>query len=214
MSTFSIGNELDEEDDEPEESKGQEYQDSIKSTYQVGLIVERFQLIALDSLLHTKVSKEQVVSIFQQLLKIFVVAESAKAFQGNLKPSRIFVQEGKNIKLSFFGLAKLCNMRKFRQDELAYLSPKLQEVQESNIRDKFNSKDDVYAVGKVLGKFILGDEQEITQETLAEKKDEFGEGLISLVQLMIQDKEEYRPNFETLSQLAESKLAEEGKLDG
>jgi len=37
------------------------------------------------------------------------------------------------------------------------------------------------------------------------KKEEFGEDLVEIVSLMIQEKEEYRPDFKTLSQLVESK---------
>lgn len=37
------------------------------------------------------------------------------------------------------------------------------------------------------------------------KKEEFGEDLVEIVSLMIQEKEEYRPDFKTLSQLVEGK---------
>lgn len=48
-------------------------------------------------------------------------------------------------------------------------------------------------------------DEEPIQETLMAKKEEFGEELVELVSLMIQEKEEYRPDFKTLSQLVESK---------
>jgi len=57
--------------------------------------------------------------------------------------------------MSFFGLAKLCNQRHLRQEELSFLSPKIKENIEVEITQNFGSKDDVYALGKVLGKLML-----------------------------------------------------------
>jgi|JI10StandDraft_1071094.scaffolds.fasta_scaffold556820_3 hypothetical protein len=41
------------------------------------------------------------------------------------------------------------------------------------------------------------------------KKDELGEDYVELVSLMIQEREEYRPDFQTLAQLVEGKKSAE-----
>ena len=62
--------------------------------------------------------------------------------------------------MTFFGLAKLCNERHLRSNELSYLSPKLKEQFQEQIEDLFDSKDDVYALGIVLGKMLLKNHDE------------------------------------------------------
>jgi len=90
-----------------------------------------------------------------QALRLLKFTEQNQALHGNIKPSRIYIQDGKHLKMSFFGLAKLCNQRHLRQDEVSFLSPKLKENVEVEFKQNFCTKDDVYSLGKVLGKLIL-----------------------------------------------------------
>lgn len=65
------------------------------------------------------------------------------------------MQGEKKVKMTFFGLAKLCGHRRVKTFDISYLSPKLKENFDGNIAEKFNTKDDVYALGVTLGKLML-----------------------------------------------------------
>jgi serine/threonine protein kinase len=123
-----------------------------------------FELIKGDTLskLYRNLSKQEKISVIQQLSEILESLHSKKVMHRDIKPDNIMIEEGSRVRLIDFGLARIsnntvtqtCNIKV----SLPYMAPEVVKPQDTNKDSlkplQISPKIDVWSCGCILSEIF------------------------------------------------------------